>query len=74
MGAGTVGKEIANTLPEILKFIRLLDFDFVIAETSGIGQGNMAITRNAGAPAMVMVCPGDADGARDGTGSGRNAV
>ncbi len=38
------GKEIANTLPDILKFIRELDFDFIIAETSGIGQGNMAIT------------------------------
>ncbi len=38
------GKEIASTLPEILKFIKQLDFDFIIAETSGIGQGNMAIT------------------------------
>lgn len=38
------GKEIANTLPDILKFLRKLDFDFIIAETSGIGQGNMAIT------------------------------
>lgn len=38
------GKEIANTLPEILRFMRQLDFDLIIAETSGIGQGNMAIT------------------------------
>ncbi len=38
------GKEIATSLPEILNFMRLLDFDFIIAETSGIGQGNMAIT------------------------------
>ncbi|MBC7743454.1 MAG: cobalamin B12-binding domain-containing protein [Bdellovibrionaceae bacterium] len=38
------GKEIANTLPDILKFMKQLDFDFIIAETSGIGQGNMAIT------------------------------
>ena len=38
------GKEIASTLPDILKFLKQLDFDFIIAETSGIGQGNMAIT------------------------------
>ncbi|AGH95313.1 fused isobutyryl-CoA mutase/GTPase IcmF [Pseudobdellovibrio exovorus] len=38
------GKEIANTLPDIVKFMSQLDFDFIIAETSGIGQGNMAIT------------------------------
>lgn len=38
------GQEIAASLPEILKFMRGLDFDFIIAETSGIGQGNMAIT------------------------------
>ncbi|MBY0554986.1 cobalamin-dependent protein [bacterium] len=38
------GKEIASTLPDILKFVKQLDFDFIIAETSGIGQGNMAIT------------------------------
>ncbi len=38
------GKEIANTLPDILNFMKQLDFDFIIAETSGIGQGNMAIT------------------------------
>jgi methylmalonyl-CoA mutase len=38
------GREIAKALPEILKFFRQCDFDFIIAETSGIGQGNMAIT------------------------------
>lgn len=38
------GKEIASTLPDILKFMKTMDFDFIIAETSGIGQGNMAIT------------------------------
>src|SRR3954466_1371234 len=27
----------------MLKFLKTLDFDFIIAETSGIGQGNMAI-------------------------------
>jgi isobutyryl-CoA mutase len=38
------GKEIAGSLPQILEFCKKLDFDFLIAETSGIGQGNMAIT------------------------------
>ena len=38
------GKEIASSLPEILNFVKQCDFDFIIAETSGIGQGNMAIT------------------------------
>lgn len=48
------GKEIANTLPEILKFMRKLDFDFIIAETSGIGQGNMAITDVSDVSMYVM--------------------
>lgn len=38
------GKEIASSLPDILNFLKKCDFDFIIAETSGIGQGNMAIT------------------------------
>ena len=38
------GKEIAGSLPDILNFLKKCDFDFIIAETSGIGQGNMAIT------------------------------
>ena len=48
------GKEIANTLPEILKFMRQLDFDVIIAETSGIGQGNMAITEVSDLSMYVM--------------------
>ncbi|WP_415061348.1 fused isobutyryl-CoA mutase/GTPase IcmF [Bdellovibrio sp.] len=48
------GREIASSLPEILKFIRQLDFDFVIAETSGIGQGNMAITEVSDLSMYVM--------------------
>jgi methylmalonyl-CoA mutase len=48
------GKEIANTLPDILKFMRELDFDFIIAETSGIGQGNMAITELSDMSMYVM--------------------
>lgn len=48
------GKEIANTLPDILNFIKQLDFDFIIAETSGIGQGNMAITEVSDLSMYVM--------------------
>lgn len=48
------GREIASSLPEILSFVRQLDFDFVIAETSGIGQGNMAITEVSDLSMYVM--------------------
>ncbi|NUN05271.1 MAG: cobalamin B12-binding domain-containing protein [Bdellovibrio sp.] len=48
------GREIASSLPEILKFVRQLDFDFIIAETSGIGQGNMAITEVSDLSMYVM--------------------
>ncbi len=48
------GKEIATSLPEILEFVKKLDFDFVIAETSGIGQGNMAITEVSDVSMYVM--------------------
>lgn len=48
------GREIASSLPEILKFVRQLDFDLIIAETSGIGQGNMAITEVSDLSMYVM--------------------
>jgi len=48
------GKEVASTLPDILKFMKQLDFDFIIAETSGIGQGNMAITEMSDISMYVM--------------------
>ncbi len=48
------GKEIASSLPAILDFMRGLDFDFIIAETSGIGQGNMAITEVSDLSLYVM--------------------
>lgn len=48
------GREIASSLPEILKFMRQLDFDFIIAETSGIGQGNVAITEVSDLSMYVM--------------------
>lgn len=48
------GREIAQSLPEILNFLKQLDFDFIIAETSGIGQGNMAITEVSDLSMYVM--------------------
>lgn len=48
------GKEIASTLPDVLNFMKKLDFDFIIAETSGIGQGNMAITEVSDLSMYVM--------------------
>jgi methylmalonyl-CoA mutase len=37
------GKEISQSLKPTLDFFKNLDFDFLIAETSGIGQGSSAI-------------------------------
>ncbi len=48
------GKEISSALPEVLKFLKQCDFDFIIAETSGIGQGNMAITEVSDLSMYVM--------------------
>ena len=48
------GKEIAESLPRVLQFLKGLDFDFIIAETSGIGQGNMAITEVSDFSMYVM--------------------
>lgn len=48
------GREIADSLPRVLDFIKQLDFDLIIAETSGIGQGNMAITEVADVSMYVM--------------------
>lgn len=48
------GKEISGSLPQVLEFMKQLDFDLIIAETSGIGQGNMAITEVADLSMYVM--------------------
>lgn len=48
------GKEIADALPQILQFLKQCQFDFIIAETSGIGQGNMAITEVSDLSMYVM--------------------
>lgn len=48
------GREIASSLPLILDFCRGFQFDLIIAETSGIGQGNMAITEVSDLSMYVM--------------------
>jgi methylmalonyl-CoA mutase len=48
------GREIASSLPAILKYLKNFDFDLIIAETSGIGQGNMAITEVSDLSMYVM--------------------
>jgi methylmalonyl-CoA mutase len=48
------GREIAGALPEVLNFLKQCNFDFIIAETSGIGQGNMAITEVSDLSMYVM--------------------
>jgi methylmalonyl-CoA mutase len=48
------GKEISDSLDAVLKSLKQFDFDFIIAETSGIGQGNMAITEVSDLSLYVM--------------------
>lgn len=48
------GREIASSLPTILKTLKNYNFDLIIAETSGIGQGNMAITEVSDLSMYVM--------------------
>jgi methylmalonyl-CoA mutase len=48
------GREIADSLAPVLDVVKKLDFDLVIAETSGIGQGNMAITEVSDISMYVM--------------------
>lgn len=48
------GKEISEALPSMLEFCKTLNFDLLIAETSGIGQGNMAITEMSDVSLYVM--------------------
>jgi len=48
------GKEISLALPDTLKALKACDFDLLIAETSGIGQGSSAILEVADASLYVM--------------------
>ncbi len=48
------GREIAQSLPKVLEALKQFDFDLIIAETSGIGQGNTAITEVSDHSLYVM--------------------
>ncbi len=48
------GSEIAGSLPRILSFLKNQNFDLIIAETSGIGQANVAITEISDLSLYVM--------------------
>jgi isobutyryl-CoA mutase len=48
------GSEIANSLPKMLGEMKGLGFDLLIAETSGIGQAQNAITEVCDIPLYVM--------------------
>lgn len=48
------GNEISGALPQVLKFLKSLDFDVLIAESSGIGQANVAITEVCDLSLYVM--------------------
>jgi isobutyryl-CoA mutase len=48
------GSEIASSLPLMLDFLKSYQFDLIIAETSGIGQANVAITEFSDLSLYVM--------------------
>lgn len=48
------GNEISNSLPLMVQFLKNYKFDLIIAETSGIGQGNMAVTEISDLSLYVM--------------------
>ena len=54
LGTRRSGLEIPAALPEILTATRIAGFDLIIVETSGIGQGDTAITPHADAGLYVM--------------------
>ena len=54
LGTRASGREIPHKLPEILKAARLAGFDLIIVETSGIGQGDAAITSCVDTSLYVM--------------------
>ena len=48
------GSEIASSLAPMLSYLKQFDFDLLIAETSGIGQANVAITEICDVSLYVM--------------------
>ena len=48
------GKEISNALPDVIAACKVAGFDLIIVETSGIGQGDAAITPHVDISLYVM--------------------
>jgi methylmalonyl-CoA mutase len=48
------GSEISACLPDVIAACKVADFDLVIVETSGIGQGDAAIVPHVDVPLYVM--------------------
>ncbi|MDI9335051.1 MAG: methylmalonyl-CoA mutase family protein [Cytophagales bacterium] len=48
------GSEISAALPDVLAAVKCADFDLIIVETSGIGQGDAAIVPLVDVPLYVM--------------------
>ncbi len=48
------GSEISAALPDVLAATKCADFDLIIVETSGIGQGDAAIVPHVDVPLYVM--------------------
>jgi len=46
--------EIAECLPDAIRVLKAAGYHFIIVETSGIGQGDIAITRHADVSAYAM--------------------
>ena len=48
------GSEISKALPDVIAACKAADFDLIIVETSGIGQGDAAIVPHVDIPMYVM--------------------
>src|SRR5450830_1428813 len=48
------GSEISAALPDVIAACKVADFDLIIVETSGIGQGDAAIVPHVDVPLYVM--------------------
>ena len=48
------GSEISAALPDVIAACKVAGFDFIIVETSGIGQGDAAIVPHVDVPMYVM--------------------
>ena len=48
------GSEISQALPDVIAACKCADFDLIVVETSGIGQGDAAIVPHVDVPMYVM--------------------